>query len=302
MKRFFVSAFFSCFMVWGAQAQLLYKISGKELTKPSYIIGTYHLANVGFVESVPGLKNALDETEQVYGEVDMSDMRSTDNMQKIKRATTLPEGKKLSTLLTKDQLKRLNAYLKEAMGADLNNPAVAKQFEQITPAALTTQLTLLMFMRNHMGEFDPMTTFDEYFQKQAKANNEPVGGLETVEFQIKTLFESTPLKRQVEQLMCLIDHAGFNEQMSERIVKAFYAQDLDAIKAAMDEKMHNNCDSSPEEENMLIYDRNADWAEKMPAIMAAKPTFFAVGVGHLPGDKGVLNLLRTAGYTVEGVK
>jgi len=110
------------------------------------------------------------------------------------------------------------------------------------------------------------------------------------------------LKRQVEQLMCLIDHAGFNEQMSERIVKAFYAQDLDAIKAAMDEKMHNNCDSSPEEENMLIYDRNADWAEKMPAIMAAKPTFFAVGVGHLPGDKGVLNLLRTAGYTVEGVK
>ena len=266
MKRFFVSALFSCFMVWGAQAQLLYKISGKELTKPSYIIGTYHLANVGFVESVPGLKNALDETEQVYGEVD------------------------------------INAYLKEAMGADLNNPAVAKQFEQITPAALTTQLTLLMFMRNHMGEFDPMTTFDEYFQKQAKANNEPVGGLETVEFQIKTLFESTPLKRQVEQLMCLIDHAGFNEQMSERIVKAFYAQDLDAIKAAMDEKMHNNCDSSPEEENMLIYDRNADWAEKMPAIMAAKPTFFAVGVGHLPGDKGVLNLLRTAGYTVEGVK
>ena len=191
MKRFFGSMLFLCFIVWGAQAQLLYKISGKWLTKPSYIIGTYHFANVGFVESIPCLKNAFNKTEQVYGEVDMSDMRSTDNMQRIKRATTLPEGKKLSTLLTKDQLKRLNAYLKEVMGDDLNNPAMVKQFEQITPAALTTQLTLLMFMRNHMDEFDPVTTFDEYFQKQARANNEPVRGLETVEFQIKTFRKYT---------------------------------------------------------------------------------------------------------------
>ena len=35
--------------------------------------------------------------------------------------------------------------------------------------------------------------------------------------------------------------------------------------------------------------------------MAQKPTLFAVGAGHLVGDKGVLNLLRQAGYTVEGV-
>jgi uncharacterized protein YbaP (TraB family) len=40
----------------------------------------------------------------------------------------------------------------------------------------------------------------------------------------------------------------------------------------------------------------------MPAIMKQAPTFFAVGAGHLPGEKGVLQLLRNAGYTVEGVK
>jgi hypothetical protein len=42
--------------------------------------------------------------------------------------------------------------------------------------------------------------------------------------------------------------------------------------------------------------------EKMPALMMLRPTLFAVGAGHLPGEKGVLNLLRQAGYTVEGVK
>ena len=50
------------------------------------------------------------------------------------------------------------------------------------------------------------------------------------------------------------------------------------------------------------HNRNADWVAKMPAIMSDKPTFFAVGAGHLPGEKGVLNLLKLAGYEVEAVK
>ena len=42
--------------------------------------------------------------------------------------------------------------------------------------------------------------------------------------------------------------------------------------------------------------------EKMPAIMADKPTFFAVGALHLVGENGLLQLLKNAGYTVEGLK
>ena len=69
----------------------------------------------------------------------------------------------------------------------------------------------------------------------------------------------------------------------------------------MDVTLHNSCDNRPEEEAALIYDRNADWVTKMPSLMASKPTLFAVGAAHLPGEKGVLHLLRQAGYTVEGV-
>ena len=52
----------------------------------------------------------------------------------------------------------------------------------------------------------------------------------------------------------------------------------------------------------MFDNRNADWVAKMPAIMSDKPTFFAVGAGHLPGEKSVLNLLKLAGYEVEAVK
>ena len=90
--------------------------------------------------------------------------------------------------------------------------------------------------------------------------------------------------------------------MMEDLTSAFYAQNLETLKQVMDRKLGGKCDSTPEEEDQLIYNRNADWVAKMPDIMASKPTFFAVGAAHLPGDKGVLQLLRNAGYTIEGVR
>lgn len=59
-----------------APAQLLYKISGNGLQAPSYIVGTYHLAEVSFVDSIPGIRQALDNCQQVYGEIDMSTLLS----------------------------------------------------------------------------------------------------------------------------------------------------------------------------------------------------------------------------------
>lgn len=302
IKRFIAAALVAVFTVAGANAQLLYKISGKDLTAPSYIIGTHHLANVGFVNKIAGVKDALTNTEQVYGEVRWDDMTNPDSLKVMQAAMMLPDGQSLKTVLSAEQYKKLDAVITQMMGVGLSNPQVGAQMGKMSPAALSTQLQVLMFMQKHMGEYDPSSTFDQYFQAQAKHNNEPVGGLETLAFQTNLLYKSSDMKRQVEQLMCLLDNQEFYEQMMESMTDAFYAQDLDALKAAMDKKLGGTCDSTPEELAQLIDNRNADWAKKMPAIMAAKPTFFVVGAGHLPGAKGVLQLLKDAGYTVEAVK
>ena len=283
-------------------AQLLYKISGNDLEKPSYIIGTHHLANVGFVEKINGVKEALTETEQVYGELKWDVMANPDSLKAMQEKMMLPEGQTLKTILTPEQYKRLDAFMTAKMGAGMSNPMVEAQMGKLSPMTLVTQFQVLLFLMNHMGEFDPSSTFDQYFQAQAQKNNLPCGGLETMSFQAQVLYGSTPMERQVEQLMCLIDNEQFNVQMLEEMTKAFYAQDLDALKKAMDVKLGTSCDSKPEEEAALIDNRNADWLSKMPAIMKQARTFFAVGAGHLPGEKGVLQLLRNAGYTVEGVK
>ena len=284
----------------GTQAQLLFKISGHGLTSPSYIVGTYHLASVSFVDSIPGIRQAMADTQQTYGEVVMSEMFSADSLAIMQQAMMLPDGMTLDKLLTVDEMSRLNAYMKSVLGMDLTNPLLSQQMGSLTPQALSTTLSLLSYMKKS-GQFDPQNSFDDYFQKEARANGKGVGGLETLAFQIETLYKGATMERQKEQLMCLVDNAAFMDEMAGSVISAFYAQNIDAIKAAMDVKLHNSCDTSPDEENALIYNRNADWITKMPALMAQKPTLFAVGAAHLPGERGVLNLLRKAGYTVEGV-
>ena len=302
MRKFFITIFLVLFYIVGVHAQLLYKISGNNLPRPSYIIGTHHLANVGFVNKIKGVNDALTNTEQVYGELVWDNMTNADSVAYMKQQMILPDGKTLKDVLSTEQYAKLNAYLKSAMQADLNNPIVQAQMGKLTPLAMVMQLTILSYMTKHIGEFDPTSTFDQYFRAQAKKNNEYVGGLETVAFQAKVLYGSMPLQRQLVMLECFLDHTAFMEEMAEKMSKAFYAQDLNALKAAQNEKLNNSCDNTPEEDNLLIYNRNADWLKKMPAIMAKAPTFFVVGALHLPGDKGVLDGLRKLGYTVEGVR
>lgn len=302
MRKIIITAMTAVMAITGASAQLLYRISGKDLTKPSYVIGTHHLANVGFAEKVPGLKDALTETEQVYGELKWDDLTNPDSMRIMKESMMLKDGKTLKDVLSAEAYKKVDNYLKKTMGVGLSHPQVAAQMGKLTPAALTNQLTVLMYMQRHMGEFDPTSTFDQYFQAQAQKNNEPVGGLETISFQTGIVFNSKTIDRQAEELICLIDHEELNADLMDEMTEAFYAQDLDALKKVMDTKINDKCDPTPEESARLIDNRNADWAAKMPDIMKARPTFFAVGAGHLPGDKGLLKLLRDAGYTVEAVK
>ena len=302
MKKVLTTALVLALTSMTASAQLLYKISGNGLEKPSYIIGTHHLANVGFVNQINGVTEALTETDQVYGELVWDTMTNIDSLKAVQNAMTLPAGKTIKDYLTPDEYKRLDAFMVAKMGTGLSNPMVASKMGNLTPMALVTQFQLLLFMTKHMGEFDPSSTFDQYFQAQAKKNGLPCGGLETLQKQINVLYTGKPMSRQVEELMCFIDNENFNSQMMEDLTSAFYAQNLETLKQVMDRKLGGKCDSTPEEEAKLIYDRNADWVSKMPTIMASKPTFFAVGAAHLPGDKGVLQLLRNAGYTIEGVR
>ena len=301
MKKFFLlAAALSFCCIFNLQAQILYRISGNGLNSASYIVGTYHLAPASFADSIPGLRQALDETNQVCGELDMMDALKPENVARMQQMLILPEGVTLSSLLTDDQLDRLNAVLLKVMGSNFENETFASQMEKMTPVALTTSLTLACYSKENKS-FNPLELLDSYFQNVALMNGKTVLGFETVDFQAEILYNQ-PLPKQVEGLMCLVDNIDASTEITKRITDAFFSQDLQQIEAVMEEESNMDCASSPEDEDVLINNRNHNWVEMMPKMMAEQPTFFAVGAAHLCGEQGVLKLLECLGYTIEGVK
>ena len=299
-KAFFLAAAFIACLAFNAQAQLLYRISGNGLESPSYIVGTYHLAPASFADSIPGMNEAIENTQQVCGELDMMDAFKPENAARMMQAQMLPEGVTLSSLLTAEELTRLNALLLEVIGTNLDDEAYAAQVEHVNPVTLSTTLSLAAYIKK-AESFNPMELLDNYFQMLALQNGKSVKGFETVDFQMDVLYGSE-LPKQVEDLMCLVDHFEESAQLVDRITSAYFSQNFQQLEAILEEEMEGPCAASPEEEANLLDNRNHNWIKIMPDMMAEKPTLFAVGAGHLCGEQGVLKLLQGLGYTVEGMK
>ena len=301
MRKIFLSLFLAFASIVVCNAQLLYKISHKNLAKPSYIVGTYHLAPASFVDSIPGARDVLNAVDVVCGEVVMSEMESKENEKKVKDAMMLPDGKSLADVLTADEMQRLNDYMTKIMGVNLENPILKSQMGKMTPMAISTQLQLVQYMKN-TPKFNPLKLIDNYFQKAAKKAGKRVLGLETVDFQINTLYLGTSIERQKEQLFCMVDNSEYYALQMKELARAYFAQDMQALWDLTEEKLGNSCDSTPEEDLALIYGRNAAWVEQIPAMISENSILFVVGAAHLPGEQGVLELLKAKGYTVEAVK
>ena len=128
-----------------ANAQLLWKISGNGLEKPSYILGTHHLAPLSIKDSIAGLPQAVDGTSQVYGEVVMSEAMSPEFMQTMQQNMMMAGDTTLQVLFAPEQYELVGKAVKENLMADIAMLAKMK------PAFITQQLTLILCMKHIAG-------------------------------------------------------------------------------------------------------------------------------------------------------
>ena len=298
MRRFFGTLIMALAFYGSANAQLLYKISGNGLKSPSYIVGTYHLAPASFAEEIKGMSEAFASVEQVYGEVDMLSAQSSQLA--MVQAMMLPDGKYVSDMFSEEEMERINAYVRGAMGMDLNHPMLREQLGRMRPSVLALQLGLLEFMKI-TPNFNPNALIDDHFQKEARKAGKSVGGFESMEFQIELLYGESTDEDEREALLKLVDDKEAVLKEMKDMTDAYFSFDMKGIQELTFRSVEIG-DMTPEEFREMITDRNHNWVVAMPAIMAEKPTLFVVGAGHLPGNEGVLELLKHQGYKVKAVK
>ena len=284
MKKVFLSLILFCGSFMSMQAQLLYKVSKDSSdNKPSYIVASNRLMNpMGTISQVRELKTALNNTDQMYFEVNKAAYANT-----INDAKKLENGKTLLSLLTPSQTNLLNAFLKKYMEVDFRSPYVQKKYGNLTPAALMEDLEQLLFVANHMGLYDPTHTFDQYFEAQAKANSEPVSGLSDIDSYINSTYKSD-IQKQVSRLVKFLENESTELSKLNRAADSFKAQDIDGIQKATGAYVSKETIQS--------------WVHKISTVMTEKPTLFVINASNLGGNEGVLQQLKDKGYLIEGIK
>jgi len=253
---------------------LPYKISGKGLEKPSYIVGTYHLAPASFADQIHRLKNAFEECEQVYGEIALRETSKPKKQTELQQKQILHNGVTLSSLLSDEQLNKLNELLREVMGKVLNNEAMAAQMNRLSPALISNSIMLITYAKSNpdLLRKDQSKLLDDHYLFIAVEKGKAVKEFETANFQMEIIFGKS-LKQQVEDLMCMVENYRETVGMAEFVTEVYFSQDLEHLQDLCEDEAMSSCGSSPEDSDNLIYNKNASWVEAMPEIMADKPIF-----------------------------
>lgn len=255
---------------------LLWKIDHDSIATSSYLFGTMHLPDSRVIELFNEHGNTIDQCEAVAVELILkpSDAFSMMPSMVMKDST-------LRDFYSPDEYKKVDAVIKSEMGM------LSMFANKMKPVFISTTIQQMRFGG------DIKYVVDQYIQDEAKKLGKELIGIETVEEQMGAL-TGMPLKMQAEMLLDYVSDIEKNDSLTHVLVDTYLDQSLSGLLDIYSE------DELPEEMNdNLVIIRNIKMSRRIAKMMRKQATFVAVGALHLPGETGLINMLREAGFTVE---
>ncbi len=276
----------TCIQLLSAQnlpSTLLWKISGNGLQKASYLYGTMHLTD----------ERIFDIGDSVYKAIENSDGFATEIDPEQFTPFVIDEAKKwymasvrLKEMMSHEEFKKYGKPLAKKLNKNEND---------ITAADVLREKNNWISESYRTGKMQ--TFLDVYLFDIARRQGKWTGGVEDLQDQ--------------EDVMNLIDESDIQElaadenenesdknkeykRSSELFIKSYINNDLDAI-----DSLSFSGDSLYED--ALLIKRNKKMAMRMDSLGHERSMMFAVGAAHLPGNEGLIALLKQKGFTVTPV-
>lgn len=263
---------------------ILYEITGKNLKKPSYLFGTIHMICQKDMFSADRLKNYLGQTEQLLLEFDMDDPAV---IQQAVKASMLADGKSVKDYVTAEEYAKIDAVFKANLGFSFDalqtyKPMISQTYLLSSPKVIGCQ---------------PPVVYDNFLAQTAVAQKMPVIGLESVEQQIAVI-DSQPLDLQLKALKTTAENPQKDFDEFKKLMALYLSQDTDNLYKYIAEQFK----VAGYSQTKMLDSRNKNWIPIIEKNIAEKPSFIAVGGGHLGGENGVVKLLREKGYKLTPIK
>ncbi|GAO44588.1 TraB/GumN family protein [Flavihumibacter petaseus] len=254
---------------------LLWRISGNGLPQSSYLYGTMHLTDERLFRFGDSVYTAIQQTQGYAMEVNPDELA----VYIINKTfDALASKKALEDMLDKDVYNRYS----KSLSRKFKKPA-----SEIT--AQDIQNARNGWMTEYFQKGGMPTVVDGYLYMLAKKQAKWVGGIEDITDQT-SLLEASVDESDLAQLTA--DDLSDGKKYIEKMISIYQAQDLDRL---------DEMSQDMKKRDAILVRRNIKMAHRMDSLSAIRPMFFAVGAAHLPGDGGVISLLRKAGFTVDPV-
>lgn len=264
---------------------LLWKISGRGLKEPSFLFGTMHLQDKRVFNLSDSFYHFFEKAEGFAIEIDFKEYMDS---VLTKAFQTLEEQE-----LNNDE----EEFDKEGAAKD-SAIAVADSLKENPPSAEVTKSMKKYFRKLRNERLKKLliygqmpTILDAYIYGMAIKQGKWLGAVEEVKDQ---LYLRDELGKDIEFDEIKLPESKMMFSL-ENMIKIYLDQDMNK----MEEYINNY--GTARAKTIMFNNRNLKMSESIDSLSHLRTMFYAVGAAHLPGDSGVIKLLRDRGYTVTPV-
>ncbi|AZN31440.1 TraB/GumN family protein [Pseudoalteromonas sp. Xi13] len=283
ISQFFILALFIATSFNSVAAPALFKVEKNGTS--SYLFGTVHVGDASMKGLPEKVTTAIDQSEQVVVEVDISKLTPLQMQQRSMPFMMLKDGKTLQTELSKQNYNKLKDYFAKK-SIDI------AMFNGLKPWAVMVTMMQIEFQN---AGFSDQTGIDKQVLAYAKKQNITIGELETLEQQLQmfdgmALLSNEMIEETFEQL------ADINTYFI-KLVNAWKNGDMNTLteyyNMSFDESNYGEIS-----EQVMLVNRNNKWVEQLVPRLTNEKLFIAVGALHLPEQHGLIKQLTDAGFTI----
>lgn len=262
------------------QNSILWEVSGNGLSNTSYILGT--LKFIGEKEYVMHLKITEKlKTSMLFA---IEDEVNHHAQHELNKSIHFPKGESLATVLSAEEYTKVENFFMSEFNISKKN--FKKLYAPLKPLALSITMTRLSLREG-------VKFYDIELLKLAHDLRIDTYSLETIDRETAAL-NAFPMDAQVSALLHSVNNFEKQKEEYKQLEAAYLIGDIDRV---FEYSLH------PFEKNEIFIEefyskRNAEWLPKIEKMFSDQKSFVAIGVAHMEGDKGLLNLLKSKGYTL----
>ena len=295
MRHFFKHLFLLFFFLLyslssrAQSSELLWKISGNGLEKPSYLFGTMHVTD----------KLAFDQGDVVLEKIKECDAFSLemhpDTLVKHMFIGYFDNYKenKAKMLLEEEEYQQFAEKVEQETGMKIDDLNTSEPF-----------FIKQLLESGYKGKSDKSTFLDAHLYAIARHERKSIFGLERPEEQLDYFARNDTFEREYLRNFIMQDSTSraisdmIEEYHIDEGVKVYQRGNLDEIFL----EFGGSAESTFGKERMeKLNRRNHTMVARLMPLMQEQSVFTAVGVMHLPGEEGMIKLLKDQGYELEAV-